>query len=126
MKLSIRLIRITIVALALLAAGCSGSGSDSSASSESSEAGQAVAVEESESEKSEGDFAGLVDIGGGRKMYMECRGKGGPTVVLVSGLGNAADVWSVTSDPENERPAVFAEVATFTRVCAYDRPSTRR
>ena len=25
------------------------------------------------------DFAGLVDIGGGRKMYMECRGKGSPT-----------------------------------------------
>ena len=24
------------------------------------------------------DFAGLVDIGGGRKMYMECRGKGAP------------------------------------------------
>ena len=24
-----------------------------------------------------GDFAGLVDIGGGRKMYLECRGAGG-------------------------------------------------
>jgi len=33
------------------------------------------------------DFAGLVDIGGGRKMYMECRGKGSPTVVFVSGGG---------------------------------------
>jgi hypothetical protein len=31
------------------------------------------------------DFAGLVDIGGGRKMYMECQGKGSPTVVFVSG-----------------------------------------
>ncbi len=54
-KLSMRLIHITIVALALVAAGCSGSSSDTSASSESSEAGQAAAVEESE-----GDFAGLV------------------------------------------------------------------
>ena len=27
-----------------------------------------------------GDFAGLVDIGGGRKMYLECRGTGFPTV----------------------------------------------
>ncbi len=115
-----RLIRITIVALALIAAGCSGgSSSDTSTSSESSEAAQDTVVEESDS-----DFAGLVDIGEGRKIYMECRGKGGPTVVLVSGLGDAADVWSVTSDPENERPTVFAEVATFTRVCAYDRPST--
>ena len=71
------------------------------------------------------DFSGLVDIGGGRKIYMECRGKGSPTVVLVSGLGNAADIWSVTADPKNERP-VFDEVARFTRVCAYDRPGTTR
>jgi hypothetical protein len=120
-KLSMYSIRITIVALALVvcAAGCSDSNPDTSTSSESSEAAQDTAVEESDS-----DFAGLVDIGEGRKIYMECRGKGDPTVVLVSGLGDAADVWSVTSDPENERPSVFAEVATFTRVCAYDRPST--
>ena len=71
------------------------------------------------------DFSGLVDIGGGRTMYMECRGTGSPTVVLVSGLGNAADIWSVTTDPKNER-AVFEEVAKFTRVCAYDRPGTIR
>jgi pimeloyl-ACP methyl ester carboxylesterase len=58
-------------------------------------------------------------------MYMKCRGTGSPTVVLVSGLGNAADVWSATSDPKNGRP-VFAEVARFTRVCAYDRPGTTR
>jgi pimeloyl-ACP methyl ester carboxylesterase len=31
----------------------------------------------------------------------------------------------VTADPKNERP-VFAEVANFTRVCAYDRPGTTR
>src|SRR5829696_10485105 len=71
------------------------------------------------------DFSGLVDIGGGRKMYMTCHDTGSPTVVLVSGLGNAADIWSVTADPKNERP-VFSEVAGFTRVCAYDRPGTRR
>ncbi len=76
-------------------------------------------------EESDSDFAGLVDIGGGRKIYMECRGTGSPTVVLVSGLGNAADIWSVTADPKNERP-VFDEVAKFTRVCAYDRPGTIR
>jgi pimeloyl-ACP methyl ester carboxylesterase len=71
------------------------------------------------------DFSGLIGIGGGRKMYMTCRGTGSPTVVLVSGLGDAADVWSVTADPKNGRP-VFAEVAKFSRVCAYDRPGTRR
>src|SRR5690242_12593863 len=32
-------------------------------------------------------FSGLVDVGGGRRMYLECRGNGSPTVVLVSGKG---------------------------------------
>jgi pimeloyl-ACP methyl ester carboxylesterase len=75
--------------------------------------------------KTNKDFSGLVDIGGGRTIYMKCRGTGYPTVVLVSGLGDAADVWSVTADPKNGRP-VFTAVAGFTRVCAYDRPGTRR
>ena len=114
------LIRTTIVALALVAAGCGGGGgSDASTPSGPNETTQDTAIAEGE-----GDFAGLVDIGGGRQIYMECRGKGAPTVVLVSGLGNAADIWSVAPDTENERPTVFADVATFTRVCAYDRPST--
>ena len=39
------------------------------------------------------DFAGLVDISGGGKMYVECRGKGSPAVVLVPGLkGERIDV----------------------------------
>src|SRR4029077_15363226 len=32
-----------------------------------------------------GDFGKLVDIGGARKMYLECRGTGSPTVLLISG-----------------------------------------
>jgi pimeloyl-ACP methyl ester carboxylesterase len=67
------------------------------------------------------DFAGLVDIGGGRKMYLECRGSGSPTVVLVSGLRGSAGDWSMAAKPG---PTVFPEVAKFTRVCAYDRPGT--
>ncbi|HET6261080.1 MAG TPA: alpha/beta hydrolase, partial [Chloroflexia bacterium] len=117
MKLSMRLIPITIVALALVvAAGCSDGSSDTSTSSGSSETTQAAGVEES-------DFAGLVDIGGGRQMYMECSGTGSPTVVLVSGLRDAADIWSMSSAGEGA-PTVFPEVANFTRVCAYDRPGT--
>jgi len=69
------------------------------------------------------DFARLVDIGGGRKIYMECRGSGSPTVVLISGKGNGADIWSVRN-PEKPGPIVFPDVAKFTRVCAYDRPGT--
>ena len=69
-----------------------------------------------------GDFAGLVDVDG-RKIYLECRGSGSPTVVLQSGFGNGADVWSLSTDGT---PAVAPAVAEFTRVCAYDRPGSTR
>ncbi len=68
-----------------------------------------------------GDFAGLVDIGGGRKMYLDCRGTGSPAVVLVAGLRGSAEDWNIAEKPG---PTVFPEVAKFTRVCAYDRPGT--
>jgi pimeloyl-ACP methyl ester carboxylesterase len=68
-----------------------------------------------------GDFAGLINVGGDRKMYLECRGTGSPTVVLVGGLKASADDWSITED---KAPPVFAAVAKVTRVCAYDRPGT--
>jgi pimeloyl-ACP methyl ester carboxylesterase len=70
-----------------------------------------------------GDFVGLVDIGDRRKIYLECSGKGSPTVVLISGKGNRADTWS-TPSPDVPGPTVFATIATLTRVCAYDRPGT--
>jgi pimeloyl-ACP methyl ester carboxylesterase len=72
----------------------------------------------------QGDFAGLVDIGG-RRLYLECQGTGSPTVVLEAGYGNRADVWSVDLlQPPGTRQMVFPAVARFTRVCAYDRPGT--
>ena len=67
------------------------------------------------------DFARQIDIGGGRKMYLECRGTGSPTVVLVAGLKGSAEDWNVTRQSE---ASVFAEVAKFTRVCENDRPGT--
>jgi pimeloyl-ACP methyl ester carboxylesterase len=69
-----------------------------------------------------GDFAGRVAIDGGRRLYLECRGSGGPTVILDSGLRGRADVWSHAVRAGDE--AVFPGVARFTRVCAYDRPGT--
>ena len=69
------------------------------------------------------DLLGPVDIGDGRKMYLECRGEGSPAVVLISGKGDRADIWS-TTNPDNPGPTVFAGVAKLTRVCAYDRPGT--
>lgn len=70
-----------------------------------------------------GDFAGLVDVGGGRQMFLQCRGQGGPTVVLVSGFGNTGGAWTILPDAVSP-PAVLPGVAAFTRVCAYDRPGT--
>ncbi len=69
-----------------------------------------------------GDFAGLVEVGT-RKLYLECRGSGSPTVVLQAGFGNAADIWSYT---EAQPPPVYPGTATFSRVCAYDRPGSTR
>src|ERR671921_852200 len=68
------------------------------------------------------DFAGLVDIGGGRKIYMECQGKGRPTVVFVAGAQDRAETWSTTKDPSKQ--AVLPAIAQTNRVCAYDRPGT--
>lgn len=68
-----------------------------------------------------GSFADLVDLGDGRKMYLKCSGRGSPTVVLVGGLRASADDWSISN---KSTPAVFTEVAKFTRVCACDRPGT--
>jgi pimeloyl-ACP methyl ester carboxylesterase len=68
-----------------------------------------------------GDFADLVEISHGGKMYLECRGSGTPTVILESGYRNDADIWSAQS---GHGTTVFPQVAKFTRVCAYDRPGT--
>jgi pimeloyl-ACP methyl ester carboxylesterase len=66
-----------------------------------------------------------VDIGGGRRMYLECAGTGSPTVVLVSGLRGSAQEWNTTeSTATPPAPPVFGEVAETNRVCAYDRPGT--
>ena len=72
-----------------------------------------------------GDFAGLVDIGGGRRLWLECRGHGSPTVMLEAGSGDNADVWdTIALASDAGEMAVLPGVAAFTRVCAYDRPGT--
>ena len=72
-----------------------------------------------------GDFAGLVDIGGGRHLYLECHGTGSPTVILEAGYRASARYWSDDLlHPEAPRTMVLPSVAAFTHVCAYDRPGT--
>lgn len=53
----------------------------------------------------------LVDIGG-RKIHLDCRGQGSPTVVFEAGLDTSGSLsWAKVHNP----------VAGFTRACAYDR-----
>ena len=68
-----------------------------------------------------GDFANQVDIGGGRKLYLECHGTGSPVVILESGYHDSSQPWSLA---DAYPPAVLSGVACFTKVCAYDRPGT--
>jgi len=68
-------------------------------------------------------IAGLFDVGGGRRIYLECRGSGPATVILIGGLRAAADYWNRT----DTKPAtVMQAVSENARVCAYDRPGTVR
>jgi pimeloyl-ACP methyl ester carboxylesterase len=70
------------------------------------------------------DFAGLVDIGG-RRLYLECRRTGSPTVILEAGYRSPATVWSDDLvQPERPRTMVLGGVAAATRVCLYERPGT--
>ena len=60
-----------------------------------------------------GDFSDLVDIGG-RKLYLECRGQGSPTVILEAGAYARADVWSRDNlHPAGARTMVLPGVAAF-------------
>jgi pimeloyl-ACP methyl ester carboxylesterase len=107
----------------MVASVCNWSGSGSGSTEAPATATPSSGVPTNASIDTSADFAGLVDIGGGRKMYLECRGRGSPTVVLVSGYGDTGRIWSVDA-PGRSQPHVLPAVAGFTRVCAYDRPGT--
>lgn len=71
------------------------------------------------------DISGLIDIGGDRELFLECRGAGWPAVLLISGTRGASDEWStLLPDAAPDAVGVFDTVSETTRVCAYDRPGT--
>ena len=91
----------------------------------------------------EENFAGLVDIGDGRQLFLNCQGSGSPTIFIIPGKGSYAQAWNVVvpaDDPIRSSPydiigqahlqpsptATQPTVARTTRVCAYDRPNTRQ
>ena len=70
-----------------------------------------------------GNIAGLFDVGGGRRLYFECTGSGGPTVILEAGYRSPIDVWTTDLvSPAAPRTMVFEGVAAHTRTCVYERP----
>jgi pimeloyl-ACP methyl ester carboxylesterase len=132
-RASIGLVGVCVLALAASACGSSGGERDAGPTSAPSTTTPA-----------QRDFAGLVDIGGGREIWATCRGEGSPTVVLLSGHGNGAEDWSLILDPNDpvqhtpgddvsagmgtllaSDAAVFPSVARTTRVCTYDRSDIR-
>ena len=50
----------------------------------------------------------------GRKLHLNCSGRGNPTVVLEAGLGDSSLVWSL----------VQSKLTATTRVCSYDQSGT--
>ena len=53
----------------------------------------------------------LVDIGGGRRLHIDCTGAGSPAVILEAGPNDSSVVWQLAQP----------EISKFTRVCSYDR-----
>jgi pimeloyl-ACP methyl ester carboxylesterase len=90
----------------------------------------------------EPNTAGLVGIGDGRRLFLNCQGTGSPTVFIIPGKGSYAAEWNAVvpvDDPIRSSPYDIVDqsrlqpsptatqplVARTTRVCAYDRPNTR-
>lgn len=53
---------------------------------------------------------------GGQRQWIDCRGAGSPTIVVVSGLGATSAMWS----------AVLPRFRSTSRTCVYDRPGLGR
>jgi pimeloyl-ACP methyl ester carboxylesterase len=68
-------------------------------------------------------FAGHINIGDGRQMFLQVRGQGDPPVVFLSGYLNTGGAWTILPDGVSP-PSVYAALAGVTRVCTYDRPGT--
>jgi hypothetical protein len=69
-----------------------------------------------------------VPVGGGREIWLESGGRGGPVVVLESGYHDGASIWTVNPGSDllvpAVGPAVFPGLAATNQVIAYYRPGT--
>ena len=108
------MLRRTILVLVsgFVIAGCGASPSPSLSSSLPSTLSPAPSVEPTAL-----PLSGLFDVGGGRKLHLECIGAGSPTIVIE--VGNDDTI-------HGSWGAVFGPMAAVSRVCAYDRANTGR
>lgn len=120
-ELPVRTVAVVLVLFAGIMVGCSSSD------------GRSASPTTTRSEGSPGEtnlgvaVSRQVPLADGREIFLECRGSGSPTVVLESGYHDSSDLW-VESDatPPVQPVDAFARIASFTRVCRYDRPGTLR
>jgi pimeloyl-ACP methyl ester carboxylesterase len=102
----------------------------------------APSVNDSPAAAESGSIARSIDIGEGRRLFLNCQGSGSPTIFIIPGKGSYAEVWNYAipkddqarSSPydmitqaklEPSPDAVQPTLARSARVCAYDRPNTR-
>ena len=45
--------------------------------------------------------SGLFDVGGGRKLFLDCQGSGLPTVFIIPGKGSYAEAWNFVVPPDD-------------------------
>ena len=96
-----------LLALLLVVSGglsaCSDHGAESTAAPSASSTSSAPAAG--------ADVDGLVDVGGGRRIFVRCTGTGSPTVILEGGDEDTSSSYSYAE----------AALAAVTRTCVYDR-----
>jgi pimeloyl-ACP methyl ester carboxylesterase len=80
--------------------------------------------------RAQGNFAKVFPVDG-HGVFVQCMGRGSPTIVLISGAGVSSESWGYvgdttdTADPPKKSPeAVEPQLVKVTRVCTYDRPGT--
>jgi pimeloyl-ACP methyl ester carboxylesterase len=117
--LSIRAAVGTLVLTAAIGGGCasaSSSGPSGLSASPAPSSPSPAAASASPRKSSLPHSAEAIDIGGGRKLYVECTGEGSPTVVFESGDTDDGGAWV----------KVVPGLVRETRVCTYDRAGTGR
>ncbi len=78
--------------------------------------GTTVDVSGGSSPTPDGEIDQLIDIGGGRELYLRCAGDGSPMILLEAGDQSGTEEWQ----------PVFSSLASETRTCAYDRAGIGR